>query len=36
LNFDYSDPADRAELNRTVRLRQKNTRLIRLGVRFTF
>ncbi len=36
LNFDYSDPADRAELNRTVRHRQKNTRLIQLGVRVTF
>lgn len=36
LNFDYSNPADRAELNRTVRHRQKDTRLIQLGVRFTF
>jgi hypothetical protein len=36
LNFNYSDPADRAELNRTVRHRQKDTRLIQLGVRVTF
>lgn len=36
LNFDYTGAVDRAELNRTIRHRQKNTRLIQLGVRFTF
>ncbi len=36
LNFDYTNTVDRAELNRTIRHRQKNTRLIQLGVRVTF
>jgi Carboxypeptidase regulatory-like domain len=36
LNFDYTKQVDRAVLNRTIRHRQKNTRLIQLGVRVTF
>jgi carboxypeptidase family protein len=36
LNFDYSDPTDRSELNRLVRTRLKSNRLIQVGVRFTF
>ncbi|HZS06441.1 MAG TPA: hypothetical protein VFD58_16500 [Blastocatellia bacterium] len=36
LNFDYSDPADKADLNKNIRLRQKNTRLLQFGLRITF